>query len=173
MCEPFSMSPGSTLFMCSLLNSAHFEYEACLFNREHMKRVDPGDMLKGSHIRIFYFSLYSALFNDVYFFYILPPTAFLLLLFFSFLFFLFFSIIFQQCVFSLSFLKRFSFLIQFSYFPFLFCFFLRINCGRKWKGFDLFVAQFNTQVIKESNYGLKFMFYVFHPWVLPCITRTE
>ena len=93
------------------LNSAHFEYEACLFNREHMKRVDPGDMLKGSHIRIFYFSLYSAVFNDVYFFYILPPTAFLLLLFFSFLFFLFFSIIFQQCVFSLSFLKRFSFLI--------------------------------------------------------------
>jgi hypothetical protein len=29
------------------MNTAHFEYEACLFSREHMKRTDPGDMHKG------------------------------------------------------------------------------------------------------------------------------
>ena len=29
------------------LNTPHFEYEACLFSREHMKRIDPGDVEKG------------------------------------------------------------------------------------------------------------------------------
>ena len=29
------------------LNSPHFDYDGCLFSREHMIRVDPGDMAKG------------------------------------------------------------------------------------------------------------------------------
>lgn len=29
------------------LNSAHFDYEGCLFSREHMARIDPGDQAKG------------------------------------------------------------------------------------------------------------------------------
>jgi hypothetical protein len=36
------------------MNTAHFEYEACLFSREHMKRTDPGDMHKGQYIHIRY-----------------------------------------------------------------------------------------------------------------------
>ena len=37
---------------CKLISmsSPHFEYEACLFNREHMKRIDPGDLAKGKII---------------------------------------------------------------------------------------------------------------------------
>ena len=34
------------------MNTAHFEYEACLFSREHMKRTDPGDMHKGTHTTV-------------------------------------------------------------------------------------------------------------------------
>jgi len=29
------------------LNTPHFDYEGCLFSREHMSRIDPGDMAKG------------------------------------------------------------------------------------------------------------------------------
>lgn len=29
------------------LNSPHFEYEACLFDKEHMQRTDPSEMQKG------------------------------------------------------------------------------------------------------------------------------
>ena len=29
------------------LNTPHFDYEGCLFSREHMKRIDPGDLEKG------------------------------------------------------------------------------------------------------------------------------
>lgn len=29
------------------LNSAHFDYEGCLFSREHMVRIDPGDAVSG------------------------------------------------------------------------------------------------------------------------------
>jgi len=29
------------------LNSPHFDYSSCLFSREHMTRIDPGDMKKG------------------------------------------------------------------------------------------------------------------------------
>merc|ERR1711871_884336 len=34
---------------CSLiaLNTPHFDYPSCLFSREHMTRIDPGDMKKG------------------------------------------------------------------------------------------------------------------------------
>lgn len=29
------------------LNSPHFEYEACLFDKEHMQRIDPSEMQNG------------------------------------------------------------------------------------------------------------------------------
>ena len=29
------------------MNSAHFDYEGCLFSREHMQRIDPGDAASG------------------------------------------------------------------------------------------------------------------------------
>ena len=34
---------------CNLiaLNTPHFDYPSCLFSREHMTRIDPGDMKKG------------------------------------------------------------------------------------------------------------------------------
>ena len=34
---------------CKLIamNSAHFDYEGCLFSRDHMTRIDPGDQAKG------------------------------------------------------------------------------------------------------------------------------
>jgi hypothetical protein len=34
---------------CKLIamNSSHFDYEGCLFSREHMSRIDPGDQAKG------------------------------------------------------------------------------------------------------------------------------
>jgi hypothetical protein len=37
---------------CKLIsmNSAHFEYSGCFFNKEHMKRIDPGDLAKGRYI---------------------------------------------------------------------------------------------------------------------------
>ena len=39
---------------CKLIamNTPHFEYEACLFSREHMKRTDPGDLAKGKGINL-------------------------------------------------------------------------------------------------------------------------
>ena len=62
------------------LNSPHFDYEACLFDREHMQRTDPSEMQKGEEMimiisyslpfsilcnRLFVFSFFS------YFFYII------------------------------------------------------------------------------------------------------
>ena len=29
------------------MNTPHFDYSSCLFSREHMTRIDPGDMKKG------------------------------------------------------------------------------------------------------------------------------
>ena len=29
------------------LNTPHFDYDGCLFSRDHMSRIDPGDMEKG------------------------------------------------------------------------------------------------------------------------------
>jgi hypothetical protein len=29
------------------MNTAHFDYEGCLFSKEHMTRIDPGDQAKG------------------------------------------------------------------------------------------------------------------------------
>lgn len=34
------------------LNSPHFDYEACLFDREHMQRTDPSEMQKGGQMLI-------------------------------------------------------------------------------------------------------------------------
>lgn len=45
------------------MNTAHFEYEACLFSREHMKRTDPGDMHKGTHTTVhhpFFFTYHDS-----------------------------------------------------------------------------------------------------------------
>lgn len=37
------------MLFCRLIamNTAHFDYEGCLFSREHMTRIDPGDQAKG------------------------------------------------------------------------------------------------------------------------------
>ena len=37
------------MLFCRLIamNTPHFDYEGCLFSREHMTRIDPGDQAKG------------------------------------------------------------------------------------------------------------------------------
>jgi hypothetical protein len=32
------------------MNSPHFDYDGCLFSRDHMTRIDPGDQEKGSYL---------------------------------------------------------------------------------------------------------------------------
>jgi hypothetical protein len=53
---------------CKLIsmNSAHFEYSGCFFNKEHMKRIDPGDSAKGIYMYVYRYTATLYIYGSIY-----------------------------------------------------------------------------------------------------------